>query len=71
MIKLFLIIAIIFMAGLVMAGNVKVTNVTNGGYIATRTGTGYVVFTSTPAGVVAGGTTGQCMGLLCGVTYPN
>lgn len=39
------------------------------GQISTKAGTG--VMTVSTITVVAAGTTGQCMGMLCGITYPN
>lgn len=38
--------------------------VLNGGYMA-------IGSTQTVMAVAPAGTTGQCMGMLCGVTYPN
>lgn len=72
MIRLILFLACIAMASMVWAGYVVTNNVPNGGFVATKYGTGYVVLASTRTGTVTpAGTTGQCMGILCGVTYSN
>lgn len=64
-----LVIAILlFMCAFAMAGQVATSP--GVGVISTALGTG-VISTSSGTVTVVSGTTGQCIGILCGVTYAN